>query len=178
MLQAGNDQNKQKEGYRGALIYSQEDGYKMISMHVQLYPGEQSSVTSHSYEVFQEEEAEHLNMSAPLAGVDLYTFPAADNATNIKLTIEGQGQRHSAIYSVGEDGITELSPSLRLDIIEQGKILDLEAKNVQEWETALGEALEYYKDEIPGWLNLADRFNETIHEQPFHHQEEDIDIDR
>lgn len=77
---------------RGALVYSQEDGYKIITIQVQLFEGEQSHVMTHAYEILQREEAEHFSAQPPLVGIDLYHFPINDYA-NIMLTIESQQVR-------------------------------------------------------------------------------------
>jgi hypothetical protein len=174
MVSAGSKQNRKPEGYRGALLYTQEDGYKMVSMQVHLYEGEHSRVMSHSYEILREEEAEHLTAQPPLGGVDLYYFPATDSATNILLTVESQEERHSAVYSVGEHGIDELSPYLWLDVMEE-KTLDQEPQTPHDSEMAFDEAIEYYKDQIPSWLASQEpQLNTTISE-PFHYQSRDFE---
>jgi hypothetical protein len=177
MEPAGSHRNKNPEGYRGALIYTQEEGYKMVSMHVHLYEGERSRVMSHAYEVPLVHEAERLRAHPPLAGIDVYSFPAPDNATNILLTIESQEQRHSAVYSVGEEGITELSPHLWLDIMEEGKTLDQQPHTPYSWEVAVDEAIDYYKDQIPVWLAEINQADTTVRE-PFHDVGHSFDFDR
>jgi hypothetical protein len=172
--------DQEPAGYRGKLVYSQEeDGYKLITMTVNLYPTEQSHVMSHIYNLPFIEEPEHLSTSSPLVKMDSYHFPATDG-TNIMLTVESQeGIRHTAVYSVHEGGIEEHSPFPWLDIVEANvgqKELAQEPQAAQhEWQAALNEALEYYKDEIPGWIEAQDRLDTTIRE-PFH--DHHIDFDR
>jgi hypothetical protein len=168
---------RQKEkpaaGYRGELIYCQKDGCKIITMTVNLYSDERS----HVYNLPLVEEAERCSASHPLAGVDVYRFPAIDG-TNLMRTIESQEAKYTAVYSVGEIGIEEHSPFLWLDIMETHEVhkdLAQEPQTAQEWQVALDEALEYYKDEIPGWLEAQDRLDTTVH-KPFH--DHTIDFDR
>jgi hypothetical protein len=163
--------------YRGELIYSQEDGYKLITMTVGLYHGEESHVMSHVYNFPIQEEAEHLPADSPLAGVDLYRFPAFDG-TNIMLSVEGQEEKYTAVYSVRETGIDEHTVSLLLDIMEVHEAqreLAQEPQTAQERQSTLDEVLQYYKDEIPGWLEAQDRLDTTIYE-PFH--DHNIGFDR
>jgi hypothetical protein len=56
-----NQCQKPIEGYRGALVYRQEYGYKLITMMIDLRtPDERSRVTSWTYDLDIPEEAEHL----------------------------------------------------------------------------------------------------------------------
>ena len=84
----GADQNeKPATGYRGALFYRQEYGYKLITMTIILYiPDEQSCVVSRVYDLDITEEAKYILATLPLAAVDVYHFPVTDG-TDIKLTI-------------------------------------------------------------------------------------------
>jgi hypothetical protein len=165
----GGDSQSEKlaAGYRGSLVYRpEEDGYKLITMMVFLYPGEQSRVESHIYNLPLEEEAEHLSAFPPLAVVDSYHFPATDG-TNIMLTIESQGAKHTAVYSVYENGVEEHSPFLRLDIVESGKgrkALTQETRSSHDQQYTFNDVLNYYKDQIPSWLEEQDRLDTTTHE--------------
>jgi FtsZ-binding cell division protein ZapB len=162
-------------GYRGELVYSQEEGYKLITMTVDLYPDEQSRVTSHIYNLPLLEEAEHIPADPPLKSVDVYRFPATDG-TNVILSIESQEAKYTAVYSVRENDIQEHTASLQLNILDvsERETLSQESQTAQEWKAALDEALTYYKDEIPGWLNEQDQLDTTV--QQFH--DHTIDFDR
>lgn len=49
-----------------------------------------------------------------------------------------------------------------------------EPQTAQEWRTALDEALEYYKNEIPGLLEALNRLDTTVESFHDHH----FDLDR
>lgn len=83
------DINQEPEDYRGGLIYTQEYGYKMVIMIVNVAPDEQSQVISRAYDIPLSEEAEHLQ------GVDLYSFAVTDE-TQIQLTINTPAESKEA----------------------------------------------------------------------------------
>ena len=58
---------------------------------------------------------------------------------------------------------------------EAQRELAQEPQTAQERQSTLDEALQYYKDEIPGWLEAQDRLDTTIYE-PFH--DHNIGFDR
>lgn len=157
---------KRAEGYRGAFVYSQEDGYKLIAMQVHLFEGEHSHVMSHVYNFPFVEEAQHLPAQPPFAGIDLYRFPATDG-TNIMLTVEGPETKHTAVYSVRETAIDEHAVFLRLGIVEwngESKEFSLQLPASHDRQAAFDEALDYYKDQIPVWLDMQDQRDMTTHE--------------
>jgi hypothetical protein len=115
---AVNQSQKPIEGYRGALIYRQEYGYKLITVIVDLHtPDERSRVTSWAYDLDIPEEAEHLPVGSPLAAVDLYHFLATDGM-EVELTIRGQRGEYTARYIVHATGIEERSSFLWLDVMK------------------------------------------------------------
>jgi hypothetical protein len=115
---AFNQSQKSIERYRGALIYRQEYGYKLVTMMVDLRtPDERSSVTSRVYDLDIPEEAEHLPAGSPLAAIDLYRFPVTDGM-EIKLTIRSQAGTDTACYIVKTTGVEEHSSFLWLDVIK------------------------------------------------------------
>lgn len=113
-----NQRQKPIEGYRGALVYRQEYGYKLITMRIDLRtPDERSRVTSWAYDFDIQEEAEHLPTGSPLAAIDLYHFPATDGM-EIGLTIRSQAGEYTARYIVNATGIEEHSSFLWLDVMK------------------------------------------------------------
>lgn len=113
-----NQSQKPVEGYRGALVYRQEYGYKMITMLIDPYTlDERSSVSSRVYDLDIPEEVEHLPAGSPLAAIDLYHFPAT-NGTEIELTIRNRAGEHKARYTVAADGVEEHSSFLWLDVLK------------------------------------------------------------
>src|SRR5215467_2327832 len=90
--------HQEPNDYRGALVYRQEDGYKMVTMTVSVGPNEQSHVTSHAYNLPVSEEVEHLQKT------DVYSFPATDG-TRIQLTIDTTKGTEEAWYSVNRDDV-------------------------------------------------------------------------
>ncbi len=115
---AFNQSQKSIEGYRGALIYRQEYGYKLVTMMIDLRtPDERSRVTSPAYGLEILEEAERLSAGSPLSAVDLYHFPAADGM-EIELTIRSQAGEYTARYIVDATGIEERSSFLWLDMMK------------------------------------------------------------
>ncbi len=101
---------QEPEDYRGSLVYTQECGYKLVTMTVSVAPDEQSYVTSHAYNLPVSEEAEHLQ------AVDLYHFAVTDG-TQIQLTLEMLAGRKEAWYTVNQDSVMVECPSIKLDII-------------------------------------------------------------
>ena len=113
-----NQRQKPIEGYRGALVFRQEYGYKLITMMIDLRtPDERSRVTSWTYDLDIPEEAEHLPTGSPLAAVDLYHFPAPDGM-EIELTIRSHEGEYTARYIVNATCIEECSAFLWLDVIK------------------------------------------------------------
>jgi hypothetical protein len=115
---AVNQSQKPIEGHRGALIYRQEYGYKLITMMIDLHTSdERSSVTSRVYDLDIPEEAEYLPAGSPLAAIDLYHFPVIDG-TEIELTIRSQVGTDTARYIVDATSIKEHSSFLWLDVMK------------------------------------------------------------
>ncbi len=107
---------QEPKDYRGALVYRQEYGYKLITMMVNLLaPDEQSFVVSHTYDLDVVEEAEHIPSSS-LTDVDVYHFAVTDG-TEIELTIRDRKVMYTARYAVVSTGIEEHSSFLWLDIV-------------------------------------------------------------
>src|SRR5260370_29105332 len=112
-----NQRQKHIERCRGALIYKQEYGYKLITMMIDLRtPDERSRVTSWVYDFDILEEAEHLSAGSPLAAVDLYRFPVTDGM-EIDLTISSQEGEYTARNLVTATCVEEHSSFLWLDVI-------------------------------------------------------------
>ncbi len=109
---------KPLEGYRGALVYRQEYGYKLITMMIDLRPpDERSRVISRVSNLPLTEEAEHLPSGFPLAAIDLYHFPATDGM-QIGLAIRSQVGVHKAYYIVDAASVEERSSFLWLDVVK------------------------------------------------------------
>jgi hypothetical protein len=109
--------------YRGALVYRQERGFKLITMTVSIRTlDEQSRVVSRSLDIDILEEAEHIpSGSQSLTAVDVYHFPVTDG-TKIELTISSQTGERQAHYTVHSTGVEEDSPSpLWLDIVKSSE---------------------------------------------------------
>ena len=117
---AFNQSQKPVEGYRGALVYRQEYGYKLVTMMIDLRtPDERSSLTSRLYDLDIPEEAEHLRVGSSLTTVDLYHFPVTDGM-EIELTIKSQAGEYIARYIVDAAGIEERSSFLWLEVMKAG----------------------------------------------------------
>ncbi len=115
---AVNQHQKPTEGYRGVLLYQQEQGYKLITMMIDLYtPDERSRVTSYNYDIDLSEEAQHLPAGSLLAAVDLYHFPVTVGM-EIELIIRSQAGEDTARYIVNATGVEERSSFLWLDVIK------------------------------------------------------------
>ena len=111
---AFNQSQKSIEGYRGALIYRQEYGYKLVTMMIDLRtPDERSRV----YDLDIPEEAEHLPAGSPLTAIDLYRFPVTDGM-EIELTIRSQAGEDTAHYIVNATGVEECSSFPWLGVIK------------------------------------------------------------
>ncbi|MBA2395797.1 MAG: hypothetical protein H0V70_23975 [Ktedonobacteraceae bacterium] len=133
--------DQELEDYRGSIIYMQEHGHKMVTMIVNIAPDEQSTVTSHAYNLPFKEEVEHLQ------GVDLYHFAVTDG-TQIQLTIETPVGSKEAWYTVHPDTIVAECSPIEMDIVRSDESVPFEYAYTQE---ALSEALTYYSDLIPDW---------------------------
>src|SRR5579884_4506872 len=137
--------------YRGALIYTQLDGYKTVTMTISVAPNEQSHVTSHAYDLPVTEDAEHF------LGVDCYHFAVTDGA-RIQLTIETSAGSKEAWYTVLPGDITPDHSLIEVDIIRSEESTPVEYDYTQE---AFDEVLTYYADQIPHWLNQTPRNDPT-----------------
>jgi hypothetical protein len=105
--------------YRGRLIYTQEYGYKLVTMKVKLSTDERSEIIIHCHYLDIREEAEHHYPFPPHNpdAMDVYSFPVADE-NEITLTITSQdGDEHQAHYTVHENGVDEDSQFFFLDIV-------------------------------------------------------------
>jgi hypothetical protein len=145
--------NQEPEDYRGSLVYTQEYGYKMVTMMISVTPDEQSNVTSHAYNLPVSEEAEHLQE------VDLYHFAVTDG-TQIQLTIETSAGSKEAWYTVHPDTIVAEHSPIEMDIVRSDESVPFEYAYTQE---ALNEALTHYSDQIPNWLDQTST-NSPIHD--------------
>ena len=139
--------SQEPEDYRGSLVYTQEYGYKTVTMTVSVAPDEQSYVTTHAHDLPLLEEAEHLQ------AVDLYSFSVTDG-THIQLTIETPKGSREAWYSVERDDVVAERSPIEMDIIRSSESIPLDYAYTQE---ALDDALTYYSDHIPNWLNETAR---------------------
>lgn len=135
--------SQEPDYYRGTLVYIQEYGYKLVTMTIGVASNEQSHVTSHVYNLPLSEDAEHLQ------GIDLYQFSVTDG-TQIQLTIDTPTGSKEAWYTVQPDDIVAERSPIKITIVHSDKILPFECDYTQE---ALDEALTYYADQIPDWLN-------------------------
>jgi hypothetical protein len=138
---------QEEEDYRGGLVYTQEYGYKTVTMTVSIAPDEQSHVISHAYNLPVTEEAEHLQ------GVDLYHFAVTDG-TQIQLTIEAPIGNKEAWYTVRPDEIVAEPSPIEVTIVCSDESIPFEYAYTQE---ALNEALTHYADQIPNWLDETPR---------------------
>jgi len=112
---------KSIEGYRGALVYQQKDGYKLITMMVSLRtPNEQSIVTICDCGFTFTEEAEHIPSGPLRAAVDLYHFAVTEEA-EIELTMRSPWGEDHARYLISPTDIREHSPFLWLDVITSSR---------------------------------------------------------
>ncbi len=113
--------NQKSVDYRGALFYSQEHGYKLITLMIDLRtPNEQSSVLSSLCDLDIIEEAEHIPANLPLVAIDIYHFSAIDG-TEIELTIKCQSEEHTARYVIDATGVQEHSCVIWLDIVKSSQ---------------------------------------------------------
>jgi hypothetical protein len=131
------------EDYRGSLVYTQEYGYKLVTLTVSVAPNEQS----HAHNLPVTEEAEHLQ------AVDLYHFAVTDG-TQIQLTIETPAGNKEAWYTVRPDDIVAEPSPIELTLVRSDESVPFEYAYTQE---ALNEALTYYADQIPDWLDQMPR---------------------
>ncbi|HEY4036501.1 MAG TPA: hypothetical protein VGL94_21300 [Ktedonobacteraceae bacterium] len=116
-----NQSQKPVEGYRGALVYQQEYGYKLITMMVSLLtPNERSTVTTCDCGFTFTEEAEHIPSGPLLAAVDFYHF-AVTEGTEIELMMRSPWGEDHARYIVSATDIQEHSPFLWLDVIKSSQ---------------------------------------------------------
>src|SRR6266568_8791838 len=93
--------------YRGALIYRQEYGYKLLTLMIDLRtPDEQSCVVSRLGEIDLVEEAEQIPACLPLTAIDVYHFAVTDG-TEIELTIRSLEAMYTARFTVVPTGIEE-----------------------------------------------------------------------
>jgi hypothetical protein len=145
--------NQEPDDYRGALVYTQEYGYKTVTMTVSVAPNEQSYVTSYAHNLPVSEEVEHLQ------GVDLYHFSATDG-TQIQLTIETPADSKEAWYTIGSDAIVMHQSSIEMDIVHSDESVPFEYTHTQK---ALDDALTHYADQIPEWLNETPR-SSSVHD--------------
>jgi hypothetical protein len=112
-----NQSQKPVEGHRGALVYRQEYGYKLITMLIEPYtPDERSSVSSRADDFDIPEEVEHLPAASPHGTVDVHHFPATDGM-EIVLAIRNQAGKHTAHYTVAAAGVEEHSTFVWLDVL-------------------------------------------------------------
>ena len=101
---------QESKDYRGSIVYTQEDGYTIVTMMVSIAPDEHSSVTSHAYNLPVVEEAEHLS------GIDLYHFAVPDG-TRLQLIIEAPRGKREAWYTVRLHTLVADHSPIEMDII-------------------------------------------------------------
>src|SRR5437762_3222174 len=130
---------QEPEDYRGSLVYTQEYGYKLVTMTVSVAPDEQSHVTSHAHHLPVSEEAEHLQ------AVDLYHFAVTDG-TQIQLTLETPAGNREAWYTVHPDDIIAEPSPIELTLVRSDESVPFEYAYAQE-------ALTHSADQIPDWLD-------------------------
>lgn len=117
--------NQEPEDYRGGLVYTQEYGYKMVTMSVSVTPGEQSHVITHAHNLPLSEDAEHLQ------GVDLYSSSVTDG-TRIQVTIETPVGSKEAWYSVERDDVVAERSPIEMDIVRSSESIHLDYVYTQE----------------------------------------------
>lgn len=117
--------NWEPKDYRGALIYRQENGYKMVTLTLSIAPGEQSRVTSYAHNLPVVEEAERLQ------AVDLYHFAVTDG-TQLQLTIETPAGRKEAWYTVQPREIVAEPSELEVTIVYSDESIPFEHAYSQE----------------------------------------------
>jgi hypothetical protein len=178
-----NQSERHIEGYRGALVYSQQQGYKLVTLAVTLYPGEQNQVTTSFYGHSTPEEPEHW------LGVDLYQFLIAEG-TDIELTVSTlTGETQAALYTMLPNGVVAgPSPQIWLDITESTQeswsMIPLLIESTQEsWsmpplldvEEAFYDAITYYKNKIPEWLESVQERLDLETDVPLSAQADDFE---
>jgi len=132
------------EDYRGALVYRQEYGYKLVTMIISVAPDEQSYVTTLAHHMLLAEKAEHLR------GVDLYHFAVTDG-TLIQLAIKmPAGRSKEAWYTIASDEVIVHCFPFRLDIVRSEESMPFAFTSTQE---AFNEASMGYAEQIGGWLD-------------------------
>ncbi|MBV9228521.1 MAG: hypothetical protein JOZ18_04340 [Chloroflexi bacterium] len=131
------------DDYRGSIVYTQEYEHKTVTMMISVAPDEHCHVTSHAHNLPVSEEAEHLQ------GVDLYHFAVTDG-TQIQLTIETPAGSTEAWYIVAPDEIVMQRSSIEMDTVCSDESVPFDYARTKE---ALDEALTYYADQIPDWLD-------------------------
>ncbi len=139
--------SQEPEDYRGGVVYTQEYGYKLVTMTVSVAPDEQSHVTSHTYNIPISEEAEHVQE------VDIYYFAVTDG-TQIQLTIDTPIDSKEAWYTVHSDAIVAEHSPIGMDIVRSDESIPFEYVYTQE---AFNDALTHYADQMPDWLNETPR---------------------
>lgn len=103
--------HQEPEDYRASLVYTQEYGYKMVTITIHLASDEQSRVISHAYDLPVSQEAEHLQ------SLDLYHFAVMDGV-RIQLIIEAPtGRKKEAWYTVHTESIFTERSSIDMDIL-------------------------------------------------------------
>ncbi len=137
---------QEPEDYRGTLIYTQEDGYKLVTMTISIAANEQSHITSIAEDIPVQEEAEHLT------GVDLYHFAVTDG-TCIQLLIDTPVGTQEAHYSVHHTTITLTSSHFWTDIFPSDDV-EIDPLTSQE---ILDDALSYYADLIRDSLQVSEQ---------------------
>ncbi len=136
---------QEPEDYRGTLIYTQEDGYKLVTMTISVAANEQSYITSIAEDIPVREEAEHL------IGVDMYHF-AVTEGTGIQLTIDRPAGTQEGQYIVRHDAITLTSSHFWTDVVSSGGDVEVDPLTFQE---ILDDALSYYANLIRDTLPVG-----------------------
>ncbi|HEY7413865.1 MAG TPA: hypothetical protein VH593_01620 [Ktedonobacteraceae bacterium] len=147
---------QESDNYRGALVYRQEYGYKLITITISVAPNEQSYVTSLAHNLLLAEEAEHL------PGINLYHFAVTDG-TLLQLAIETPaGSSEEAWYTIAPDEIIVHCSPFRLYIMRSEESVPFVSVYAQE---ALDETLTCYADQIPDcWTRCPGRVGKNRRE--------------
>ena len=139
--------SQEPEDYRGALVYLQEQEYKLVIISVTVTPDERIYVISHVDDLPLAEEAVRFQ------DFDSYFF-RIPNEARLHLIIESPAGRKEAWYTLTLHNVIAHPSPLTLDITGGDGSIPPEWAYSQE---AFEEALRYFADEIPAWLNTKPR---------------------
>ena len=150
-IQKPTGSSREPEEDRGDLVYLQERGHKLVVISVTVTPDERSYVISHVDDLPLAEEGERFHVFG--SSFDSYFFRILDEA-RLHLIIESPVGSKEAWYTVTPDEVIAHPSPLTLDITGGDGSIPLEWAYSQE---AFDEALMYFADKIPAWLNMKPR---------------------